>query len=138
MTGVEAVSNGMSAFREPPVKYGHCTLTLMCGILGLLLAGITYLVGSYHIGAMDQTRSSYQSVLPQLAHAVVGQGVPSRVLGGHSLSDGHGGPAAHRVRRRQVRGGRVDHRARHSPRHRFAEMDSRVLRRARAKRTRPS
>src|SRR5690348_6473778 len=27
MTGVEAVSNGMSAFRDPPVNYGHRTLS---------------------------------------------------------------------------------------------------------------
>jgi len=74
MTGVEAVSNGMSAFRDPPVKYGHRTLAVIVSILGLLLAGIAWLTTTYRIGAMDQTQPGYRSVLSQLAGAVTGQG----------------------------------------------------------------
>jgi amino acid transporter len=74
MTGVEAVSNGMSAFKEPRVTYGRRTLTAICTILGLLLAGIAYLATHYRILAMDQEKDGYQSVLSQLAHAVVGGG----------------------------------------------------------------
>jgi amino acid transporter len=74
MTGVEAVSNGMSAFRDPPVKYGHRTLAAIVAILGMLLAGIAYLVTAYGIGAMDQTHEGYRSVLSQLASAVIGDG----------------------------------------------------------------
>mgnify|MGYP001281101516 CR=1 FL=1 len=74
MTGVEAVSNGMTAFRNPTVKYGHRTLTAIVGILGLLLVGIAYLAATYHIGAMDQAQTGYRSVLSQLASAVVGNG----------------------------------------------------------------
>jgi len=75
MTGVEAVSNGMSAFREPAVKHGHRTLAFIVVTLGVLLAGIAYLASAYRIGAMDQTQAGYRSVLSQLAAAVVGQGV---------------------------------------------------------------
>jgi hypothetical protein len=75
MTGVEAVSNGMTAFREPTVRYGHRTLSAIVIILGVLLAGIAYLAQSYGIGAMDQSRAGYRSVLAQLAGAVVGDGV---------------------------------------------------------------
>jgi amino acid transporter len=75
MTGVEAVSNGMSAFREPAVKYGHRTLTAIVAILGLLLIAIAHLATSYGIGAMDQTQAGYQSVLSQLVGAVAGRGV---------------------------------------------------------------
>jgi hypothetical protein len=74
MTGVEAVSNGMSAFREPRARYGHRTLTGIVVVLGLLLAGIGYLVKAYDIGAMHQTEGTYRSVLSQLASAVVGNG----------------------------------------------------------------
>ncbi|MBV9862240.1 MAG: APC family permease, partial [Alphaproteobacteria bacterium] len=63
MTGVEAVSNGVSAFREPPVTHAHRTLTAIVFILGLLLAGIAFLAHAYGIGAMDQTKPDYQSVL---------------------------------------------------------------------------
>jgi amino acid transporter len=75
MTGVEAVSNGMSAFRDPPVRYGHRTLTVIVAVLGVLLAGIAYLVQAFGIGAMDQSKPEYRSVLSQLAAAVVGQGI---------------------------------------------------------------
>lgn len=74
MTGVEAVSNGVSAFREPVIARAHRTLGAVCGFLGLLLAGITYVARGYGIAAMDQTKSGYQSVLSQLAGAIVGHG----------------------------------------------------------------
>ncbi|MDB5957809.1 APC family permease [Ramlibacter sp.] len=75
MTGVEAVSNGMSAFRDPPVRHGHRTLAAIVIILGLLLVGISLLAHAYGIGAMDQTKDGYRSVLSQLAAAVAGEGV---------------------------------------------------------------
>jgi len=75
MTGVEAVSNGMGAFREPAVKHGHLTLTAIVVILGLLLIAIAHMATAYGIGAMDQTRQGYQSVLSQLCGAIVGRGV---------------------------------------------------------------
>lgn len=74
MTGVEAVSNGMSAFKDPPVRHGRRTLTAIVLILGALLAGIATLASAYGIGATDQAREGYQSVLSQLAGAVVGHG----------------------------------------------------------------
>ena len=74
MTGVEAVSNGVGAFREPTVKYAHRTLAAIVIILGLLLAGIAYLAHSYGIAAMDETKPGYQSVVSQLTAAVTGRG----------------------------------------------------------------
>jgi amino acid transporter len=74
MTGVEAVSNGMSAFKEPRVKYGRRTLGAICAILGILLSGIAYLCSRYRVLAMDQKTDGYQSVLSQLTHAVAGNG----------------------------------------------------------------
>jgi amino acid transporter len=74
MTGVEAVSNGVTAFKEPRVPTAQRTLTAIVLILGLLLAGIAYLSRVYHIGAMDQTKPDYQSVLSQLSFAIVGRG----------------------------------------------------------------
>ncbi|MBO0749495.1 MAG: APC family permease, partial [Porphyrobacter sp.] len=74
MTGVEAVSNSVGAFREPVVREARRTLAGICVLLGLLLAGIAVVTHAYGIGAMDQTRSGYQSVLSQLAGAVAGRG----------------------------------------------------------------
>jgi amino acid transporter len=74
MTGVEAVSNGVRAFREPTVKNAQRTLTVIIGILIILLAGIAYLVRAYGIAATDPGAPGYQSVLSMLVAAVVGRG----------------------------------------------------------------
>lgn len=74
MTGVEAVSNGVGAFRPPAVKNAHRTLTAIVGVLALLLGGVAFLARAYHVGAMDQSQSGYQSILSQLTAAVVGRG----------------------------------------------------------------
>lgn len=75
MTGVEAVSNGVSAFKRPPVQHAHRTLSAIVLILALLLGVIAYLVKFYGIYAMDQNQPGYRSVLSQLAEAVIGRGV---------------------------------------------------------------
>jgi amino acid transporter len=74
MTGVEAVSNGVRAFREPTVKHAQRTLTVIIGLLIILLAGIAYLVRAYGIAATDPGAPGYQSVLSMLVAAVVGRG----------------------------------------------------------------
>lgn len=74
MTGVEAVSNATPLFAEPPARNAQRTLTLICFFLGLLLAAIAYLSHAYHITAMDQEKPGYQSVISQLAGAIVGRG----------------------------------------------------------------
>jgi len=74
MTGVEAVSNAVSAFRAPSVKHAHRTLTGIVILLAFLLLAIALLAHVYTIGAMDQTKPGYQSVLSQLADALVGRG----------------------------------------------------------------
>jgi amino acid transporter len=75
MTGVEAVSNGVGAFREPTVRCAHRTLMGIVLVLTLLLGLVSYLVPVYGIAAMDQTRPDYQTVLSQLAGAIAGRGV---------------------------------------------------------------
>ena len=74
MTGVEAVSNGVRAFRDPVTKSAQFTLTIIIGILAALLLGIAFLVRAYHIGATDPGSSGYQSVLSMLLAAVTGRG----------------------------------------------------------------
>ena len=74
MTGVEAVSNGVRAFREPTVKTAQRTLTVIIGLLAILLAGIAYLVRAYNIAATDPGQPGYQSILSMLVAAVAGRG----------------------------------------------------------------
>ena len=74
MTGVEAVSNGVMAFREPTQKNAKRTLTIIILLLMIFLAGIALLCRAYGIGATDPTSSGYQSILSQLVSAVMGRG----------------------------------------------------------------
>ncbi len=74
MTGVEAVSNGVMAFREPTDKFARLTLTIIIGILMLMLGGIAYLCPVYNIAATVPGAVGYQSVLSQLIAAVAGKG----------------------------------------------------------------
>lgn len=75
LTGVEAVSNGVQAFKEPVVDSARRTLTLIVAILILLLLGIAYLVSAYGVTATDPGAPGYQSILSMLTAAVVGRGV---------------------------------------------------------------
>ena len=75
LTGVEAVSNGVQAFRAPAVANARRTLTAIVALLVLLLAGIAYLSRAYGIGATEPGAPGYQSILSQLVGAVVGRGV---------------------------------------------------------------
>ncbi len=75
MTGVEAVSNGVKAFREPTVPNAQRTLTVIIGLLAVLLAGIAYLVRAYGIQATDPGLPGYQSVISMLVAAIAGRGL---------------------------------------------------------------
>jgi amino acid transporter len=74
MTGVEAVSNGVAAFREPTQPNARRTLTIIIVLLMIFLGGIALLCRAYTIGATDPTSAGYQSILSQLISAVVGRG----------------------------------------------------------------
>jgi amino acid transporter len=75
MTGVEAVSNGVMAFREPTTANAKRTLTIIIALLIVLLLGIAFMCQAYGIGATDPEGSGYQSVLSQLTTAVAGRGI---------------------------------------------------------------
>ncbi len=75
MTGVEAVSNGVMAFRDPTTVNAKRTLTVIIALLIVLLLGIAFMCQAYGIGATDPEGSSYQSVLSQLTTAVAGRGI---------------------------------------------------------------
>jgi hypothetical protein len=75
LTGVEAVSNGVQAFRKPVVPAARATLTAIIAMLILLLGGIAVLVKYYGIMATDPGQAGYQSVLSLLTAAVLGKGI---------------------------------------------------------------
>ena len=74
MTGVEAVSNGVTAFKEPRSKKANQALTVIITLLIVLLAGLSYVAKAYHITAMAPEDPAYQSVLSIQVAAVFGRG----------------------------------------------------------------
>jgi amino acid transporter len=74
MTGVEAVSNGVMAFRDPTSKNAKVTLTIIIALLAILLLGIALLCRAYGVAATDPGGSGYESVLSMLTRAVMGHG----------------------------------------------------------------
>ncbi|MGA9719344.1 MAG: APC family permease [Acidobacteriaceae bacterium] len=75
LTGVEAVSNGVTAFRDPRCGNAKKTLTIIISVLIVLLAGIALLCRIYGVGAVDPNSPHYQSVISELTAAVMGRGV---------------------------------------------------------------
>ncbi|AWB90713.1 APC family permease [Salinibacterium hongtaonis] len=82
LTGVEAISNGVPAFRTPKIRNAQWTLVLMGGIAIVLFVGVTALalVSRVHysedpcalIGWADCATEPQRSVMAQLAAAVFG------------------------------------------------------------------
>ncbi|MBI2882671.1 MAG: APC family permease [Candidatus Methylomirabilis oxyfera] len=62
LTGVEAISNGVPAFKEPRSRNAGITLIWMSAILGALFLGVTFLAGK-----MGATPSETETVISQLA-----------------------------------------------------------------------
>ena len=67
LTGVECISNGVTAFKEPRSRNASITLVWMSAILGVLFLGITFLL--HKIGAVP---SEAETVISQLARTVYG------------------------------------------------------------------
>lgn len=65
LTGIEAISNGVTAFREPRSRNAGITLLWMGAILATLFLGISFLVGP--IGAVP---SEEETVISQLARTI--------------------------------------------------------------------
>ncbi|MBP7692480.1 MAG: APC family permease [Anaerolineales bacterium] len=66
LTGVEAISNGITAFQEPRSRNAGITLVWMAGILGTLFLGITFL--AHQIGAVP---AESETVISQLARTTL-------------------------------------------------------------------
>jgi amino acid transporter len=73
MTGVEAVSNGVTAFKEPRSENANRALTIIIALLIVMLAGLSYVARSYGVTAMDPDNHNYQSVLSIEVAAVFGR-----------------------------------------------------------------
>jgi amino acid transporter len=71
LTGVEAISNGITAFKEPRSKNAGITLIWMSVILGTLFLGLSFLTGKVHAVFSEE-----ETVISQLARTIYdGRGI---------------------------------------------------------------
>jgi len=71
MTGTEAISNAVPAFKPPESRNAGITLGIMASVLGFLLIGVTALSRILHVAAYSD---GSDTVLSQIARAVYGDG----------------------------------------------------------------
>jgi amino acid transporter len=69
ITGVEAVSNGVPAFKPPEWRNARTTLTVMGALVATMFIGLSYLAGVS--GAIP---SDHESIVSQIGRAVFGTG----------------------------------------------------------------
>jgi amino acid transporter len=77
LTGVEAISNTVNAFRKPEGTNARRVLTVMAAILGFLLAGVAWLAHATHATPYVD---GYPSMLSEIARAVFGSGTIGQVF----------------------------------------------------------
>jgi amino acid transporter len=75
LSGVEAISNGIQAFRKPESRNAAITLTWIAFILGSLFTGIAVLADQ-----LRPTLSENQTILSQMGHAVFGGSGPLYIV----------------------------------------------------------
>lgn len=71
LTGVEAISNGIMAFKEPRSRNAAQTLIIMSTLLGTMFIGITILANQVHVVAGEGLQ---ETVISQIARTLYGVG----------------------------------------------------------------
>lgn len=75
LSGIEALADGVPAFRKPEAKNAATTLTVMACILGSLFFGVSLLASRLHPYPTHE-----ETVISQLGRAVFGEGIVHVVL----------------------------------------------------------
>jgi amino acid transporter len=76
LTGVEAISNGVTAFREPAATNASRTMAVMVALLVTMFLGITFLANHFGVVYQHTTDPSVvqETLLSKLARQILGQG----------------------------------------------------------------
>ena len=72
LTGIEAISDGVPAFKKPEWMNARTTLTWMLVLLATMFGGITWLAHQYGSVPLSQHESGYETVVSQIARTVFG------------------------------------------------------------------
>lgn len=76
MTGVEAISNGVQAFRKPESDNASKTLIWMCAILGTMFLGVSWMANHFAVVPMNEEDPHFMTVTAQIAAQVFGKSTP--------------------------------------------------------------
>src|SRR2546421_3036211 len=74
LTGIEAIADGVQAFKKPESRNASITLSVMAVILAVMFLGSSWIAQHTGVIPMDQDRHGYQTVLAQICLRVFGQG----------------------------------------------------------------
>jgi amino acid transporter len=77
LTGVEAIANGVPAFKPPEAKNAANTMTIMAVLLGILFVGLTVFAVQY---GLRPTEPGGASIVALAARTAFGEGSPFYVL----------------------------------------------------------
>ena len=77
LTGTEAVSNGVQAFRPPEARNAGLVLVLMGGLFATIFIGISFLASQ--LGVIPD-HSEQETVISQIARTLFGRGTPLHYL----------------------------------------------------------
>jgi amino acid transporter len=77
VTGVEAISNGVPAFREPAWRNARMTLVWMGSLLGAMFLGLSVLAGAMHVAPFAK---GTPTVIAEVGKHVYGSGAAGHVL----------------------------------------------------------
>ncbi|MDQ3499905.1 MAG: APC family permease [Actinomycetota bacterium] len=80
LTGVEAIADGVQAFREPKAKNAAATLAIMAAIAISMFVGISTLARLFNVRISEDTVDLYGTVLSQIGRAAFNGGVGFWIL----------------------------------------------------------
>ncbi len=75
LTGIEAVSDGVTAFKKPEARNAVLTLAILGGFLAFMFIGVSYLAVGFNIGP-----SETETVISQIAKASFGTAMPGGIM----------------------------------------------------------
>lgn len=75
LTGIEAVADGVQAFKKPEARNACITLGILGASLAIMFTGITYLATQFHIGP-----SRNETVISQIARGAFGTEMPAGLM----------------------------------------------------------
>lgn len=76
LTGIEAISDGVQAFKPPEARNASLTLVWMISILLVMMLGVSWCAQHYGVSPMHVSEPGYKTLVAQLAERVFGPGHP--------------------------------------------------------------